>query len=198
MRRPRFSLRALMILVGFCAVAFAALRDGSDLSASILFTGALALGGSAILAAVYRKGRPRAFYAGAAAFGRGYLALTFGPGLKAAVRPRLVTTSLLEPLYSTTHPETIQLQLVSGITARWNPSSFSPNSQSAFIDIDSDGSQDLLVAQPSSGTFKIVRSGESFQDIGHALSAILAGLMGGWLAAALQSGRDRPSESKPQ
>ena len=91
--KVRFSLLWLMALVLLVAVGFAALGNPTGLWASALFTLAVFLLCVAVLGAVFRHGRRRAFWVGFATFGLAYLVLTFvSAGLSP---PPLLTTELL-------------------------------------------------------------------------------------------------------
>jgi hypothetical protein len=94
--RFRTSIRGVMAVVLLFAVGVAALREADDLWASALFSLTLGILGVAALGAAFRRGRSRASYAGAAAFGWAYMALCFGPWATDAIRPHLATTRLLD------------------------------------------------------------------------------------------------------
>ena len=69
MRRFRFGIGILVILVLFLGVGFAALRESSDLWESGVFTLTLAALLTSILLAVHRTESRRAFWIGFALFG---------------------------------------------------------------------------------------------------------------------------------
>src|SRR4051794_19378670 len=102
MRLPRLSIAALMGLILFVAVAIATLRNADELWTSILLSLALLNFGVAALGAAFRRGRSRAFSAGAAFFGFGYLGLAFGP-----ISPQLASTKLLDYAYPRIHASTV-------------------------------------------------------------------------------------------
>jgi hypothetical protein len=104
MRHLRISIGGLMALVILAGVGFAALRSASELGASLLFTLALGLLATAILGAMFRRGRQQAFWAGFALFGLGSMLLGFGPWADTAIRPRLLTTRLSHQLYPMFNP----------------------------------------------------------------------------------------------
>jgi hypothetical protein len=94
MGRASISIAGMLGVVLFGAVALAALRSGSDLWLSGVYTTALGVLGFATLGAVLRRGPARAYWVGFAIFGWGYLALANG----AETRQRLLTTHLLDEI----------------------------------------------------------------------------------------------------
>ena len=68
MSRPYFSLGTLLQMVLSAGVAFAALKSPSELWASALFTTAVAFLLVAVLMAVHRRDRARAYWLGFALF----------------------------------------------------------------------------------------------------------------------------------
>ena len=99
MSRPRFSLGTLLLMVLSAGVAFAALKSPSELWASALFTPAVAVLLVAVLLAVHRRDRARAYWLGFALFGWVYLILSLVP----ETAPRLATTGLLDALFARVH-----------------------------------------------------------------------------------------------
>ena len=102
MSRPRFSLGTLLLMVLFAGVAFAALKSPSDTWASALFTAAVAVLLVAVLLAVHRRDRGRAYWLGFALFGWVYFILSLVP----ETAPRLATTGLLDALFARVHGHT--------------------------------------------------------------------------------------------
>src|SRR3954469_4655958 len=102
--RLQFPIAWLLAAIGCCGVAFAALRSATDWWASIVFTATLIGLSFSALYAVFRKGPRRAFWAAFAAFGSGAILLAFGPGCETSIRPRLLTTRLLDSLFLMVHP----------------------------------------------------------------------------------------------
>src|SRR4051795_7359154 len=86
----RFSIRTLMAFVLVSAVALAALSNANEPWAGMMLLLALAAVGVAVLGAVLRNGRERAWWLGFAVFGGGYLVAALCP-----VRSELATTYLL-------------------------------------------------------------------------------------------------------
>jgi hypothetical protein len=88
MRRFRFHISGLLAVVLGLAVAFAALREATDLWDWGLFTAAAGLLLVSVLLAVHRRDRKRAFWLGFALCGWAYLAASLVP----PVESRLLTT----------------------------------------------------------------------------------------------------------
>jgi hypothetical protein len=100
MRPPRFTLATLMGLIVFVGVAIAALRDANQVWAGLTFTATLGILTTAVLGAAFGFGGRRAFLAGAAFFGFGYLVLATDP----ATGEFLLTTRLIDRLYTLMYP----------------------------------------------------------------------------------------------
>src|SRR5580704_16254064 len=100
----RFSLAGLMGLVIACGVGFAALSSNSPLWSDVVMTLVLGTLFTAVLGAVYRRKRDRAFWCGFLLFGWGYMILAFGPWFQTEIRPHLITTPLLDFLHGRITP----------------------------------------------------------------------------------------------
>src|SRR4051812_42711052 len=88
MARPRFSIATMLLVVLGVGVAVAALRASNDAWDSGIFGLTLLILLTAVLLAVHRTERGRAFWLGFALFGWGYLVASLVP----AVVSRLPTT----------------------------------------------------------------------------------------------------------
>ncbi len=197
MRRIRFTIANLLVVVLFVSVGFAALRESSDLWDIGLFSLTLGVLLISILLAVHRTESRRAFWLGFAIFGSAYLALSLVPSLES----RLITTKALALLGSNI------------------PRSSPSGAGIVYLDYDNDGSIDLYVANNSqqnalyrnkgNGTFEdvtaatglnsarlsnisgapsLVRSSgttENFVRIGHSLVALITAFLGGQLSRHL-------------
>jgi hypothetical protein len=96
MRRFRFRIGTLLILIVFLGVGFAALRQANDLWDRGLFTLTLGVLLVSVLLAIHRHEGRRAFWIGFALFGWVYLGLTSIP----TIESRLLTTQALAYLDS--------------------------------------------------------------------------------------------------
>ncbi len=186
MKRFRFNITSLLVVVLLVAVGFAALRESSDLWESGLFTLTLGVLLTSILLAIHRSGKRRAFWMGFALFGWIYLGLTLMPSTES----RLITTKAFGYLDSKVPRRSSKVftYLLSDI--RWSaPSTKTPN-----LAFTPDGNQ---IASASHGpvwvwdtaTGKLLGgwSGttENFVRIGHSLFALLMGWVGGQLSRRL-------------
>lgn len=79
MTRFRMSIAGVMLLMLPVAVGLAALRDPSELWASVLFTVTLLALLVSVLGTVARRGPARLAFFGFVLFGASYLVLAFGP-----------------------------------------------------------------------------------------------------------------------
>jgi hypothetical protein len=96
MRRFRFNIASLLVIVLFVAVGFAALRESTDLWESGVFILAIGVLLTSILLDVHRTESRRAYWIGFAVFGWIYLALTLVP----SIGSRLITTQAFAYLNS--------------------------------------------------------------------------------------------------
>jgi hypothetical protein len=187
MKPFRVSIAGLMAVVLLVAVGVAALRSASDLWAGALFTLALGVLAIAALGAVSLRGRQRASWAGFAALGWGYLLLAFGPWCDTAIRPRLLTTKLLDILaaWKAPAPQGIAMSRApQPLRLSWDVSTFRPatGSDSSTILLDESMSvtpSNVVQWLPPVTPGPAGPSRESSQDIGHALAALLVAFLGG-------------------
>ncbi len=113
MRRFRFHIGSLLVLVLLMGVGFAALREANDVWDGGVFTLTLGVLLISILLAVHRMGSRRAFWIGFALFGWSYIGLASIPQVAA----RLVTTKALAYLDSKIPGRDIVIQAVFGINS---------------------------------------------------------------------------------
>lgn len=199
MKRSALSLAGLMGLVLLACVGLAALRSGDDLWDSLVTTMTLAVLGMAVLGALFQRGTRRAFCAGFAIFGFGYLTLATGPWFEDAVGPRLFTTKLLETLYVVWNPEGHWMS-----TRLWDPRNGRPISLPSTVSTPAAISRGQRLA--AAGTTRSVwpwafgtdiPNPYSFQGIGHALCALAAGMIGGLVARRFHAGSSPPAALEP-
>lgn len=187
MKRIRFNIARLMVVVLFVAVGFAGLREANESWDSGLFALTLVVLLCSILLAIHRTEKRGAFWLGFALFGSAYLGLSLVPSIES----RLITTRGLVYLDSKI-PRSIR-------------------SAFEYFDYDSDGETDLFVTNyphpiplqiskgngtiedvtpaAESNTAWVVKSlvGSSgttfhFARIGHSLVALIAAFLGGLLS----------------
>ena len=104
MRGLRFSIAGLMAAVLAAAIAFAALRSGSQAWSGGLFLATQASLGLALVGAFCRRGEKRAWWIGFALFGWLYLTGSFASDDH---RPRLPTQLLLDEIYARVRGEPV-------------------------------------------------------------------------------------------
>jgi hypothetical protein len=205
MRRIRFHIGTLVVLVLILGIAFAALRESNEDWDSGVFSLVLTVLLLSILLAVHRTERRRAFWLGFALFGAAYLCLTLVP----PIETRLITTKALAFIDSK-----VPRSIPAGI---------------AYADFDRDGKMDLYVVNQShsdalylnkgNGTFQDVTASaglnsgnqatgrgsfyfstgrllvrgsvgttENFTRIGHSLIALIVAMIGGQLSRHIYRG----------
>jgi hypothetical protein len=195
MKRFRFNIASLLVVVLLVAIGFAALREASDLWESGVFALTLGVLLIAILSAVHRTDSRRAFWLGFSLFGAAYLGLSLVPPIES----RLITTKVLALLESKVSDRPI---VISGrVWDTWsrNQGQNNPSVNSASIAFSPQGN---LVASGNEGVIRVWNlsgsnllgtwSGttENFMRIGHSLLALITALVGGQLSRRLY-GKDR-------
>jgi hypothetical protein len=96
MRRYRFSIRGLMVLIVMLASAFAALRYPSRFWANVWFSTALAAVTLALPTALFSRDGERAFWTGFAICGWVYFAMSLAPWIHQETSYQLLTTTILD------------------------------------------------------------------------------------------------------
>ena len=99
MRFARFTIADLVQAVLLCAVAMAGLMFASTPWGAAALSVALAVLTLAPLGIIYRRGERRAFWTGVVLCGWAYLTLSSGPWFISFVRPKLITSRMLEWAY---------------------------------------------------------------------------------------------------
>jgi hypothetical protein len=142
MRRFRFHIGSLILLILVLAIAFAALRESNQMWESSVFPLTVATLLTSVLLATHRTGERWTFWLGFALFGWAYLGLSLVP----SIEPRLVTTKVLAFIDSR-----ISRSSPAGIT---------------YVDYDNDGTLDLFVANNSQPNALYVNKGNgAFEDV---------------------------------
>src|SRR5262249_47811250 len=104
LRRPRFSIASLLVVIGILGVALAALRNPSYLWANVTFTMAFASLVLAIVNPISGRAARRAYWLGFPVSGGAYFAVCSLPGLRDSVCPRLATEVIFDLLYPNMAP----------------------------------------------------------------------------------------------
>jgi hypothetical protein len=193
MRRIRFNIASLLVVVLFLAVGTAALRESNEVWDSGVFTLTLAVLLTSILLAIHRREARRAFWMGFALFGGGYLALS----LVLSIESRLATTKTLAYLDSKVpgRPQNfIRLHVTGGTPGnRVHSVAFSPDGNR--LATSSPGTVRLWDATTGRLLGGWAGTTENFVRIGHSLIALLAGWFGGLLSRRLWRASRSPQES---
>ncbi len=199
MRGFRFSIASLLVFILICGVAFAALKESSDLWDSGVFTVTLGALLVSVLLAIYRSGARRSFWVGFALFGGSYLALS----LIAPLEGRLITSKALAFLHSKLPgqpPATV------AFVVHCNGSGALSQQQLQTITLTGSGNQTNSAGQAvfrvwNASTGKLLggwgSSTENFVRIGHSVLALLLAWFGGLLSRRLSCRRDQPRCSVP-
>ncbi len=198
MRRFRFNIASLLVVVLILGVAFAALRESSDHWDCGVFTLTLCVLLVSILLAVQRCEARRAFWLGFVLFGWIYLGLSLVPSIES----RLITTKALAYL-DTKVPGRTQGYFTIQVTGTI---SGTPGNQVQAVAFSPQGNQ---LATSSLGTVRLwdaatgrllggwAGTTENFVRIGHSLLALLAGWLGGLLSRRLWRASRPLEESTP-
>jgi hypothetical protein len=173
----RLSIRKMMSLVVFAALAMVALRGIDKQSAGPL----LALAAGAVWLNVVRavRGEDRAWCIGYAVFSGGYLILAFAPIISSWVAPSLPTTLLMEFGYARSvgpPPRVTEQQMKA-----YNEASaqFLRHRAEASPPVGKEFDAMMDVLKTVGNLIRRVEGHESFRGSGHALVALFAGIMGG-------------------
>jgi WD40 repeat protein len=184
MRRFRFHLGTLVILVLILGIGLAALRESNEIWDSGVFTLALGILLISILLAIHRTETRRAFWLGFALFGSTYLTLSLVP----SIENRLLTKKALTYLDSKVPGQSPGVFAVplTGI------GSDATSNQVQDVAFSIDGRQ---LATSSQGRVRLWDTTKNFVRIGHSLFALLAGWFGGQLSRRLWQASRSPGES---
>jgi WD40 repeat protein len=196
MKRIRFNIASLLVVIFILGVGFAALRESNDTWDSSVFTITLVVLLISIMLAVHRAEQRRAFWLGFALFGSAYLGLSLVP----SIEPRLITTKALDYLDSKVPGRpTAVLNVLFSATIPGGPSN-----QAQVVAFDQNGNR---IATASQGAVRLwnattgkVLSGwsgttENFVRIGHSLFALIAAFLGGQLSRRLYRSSIHPEIS---
>ena len=184
----RFHLGTLVILVLLLGVAFAALRESSEIWDSSIFSITLGILLISLLLAIHRTDQKRAFWIGFAVFGWIYLGLSLRPSTES----RLITTKGLAYLDSKV------VRPISRSEALYDLLVENDSQPNALVINKGNGDwiADVTAAGSNPTRFTNILAGrsltgfgttENFVRIGHSLLAIVAALLGGQLSRYLSA-----------
>jgi hypothetical protein len=169
-RIPRFSLAALLTVILVLSAGFAALRIPCGMTLNLVFTALSAMLAWSVLAAILGRGRRQVFWAGFAVFTWPYLIaaysqfdvrlLTYGWNPAEGYLP---SSRLWAELYPVFHREPADQN---ALFAAWNPGYNRPTRLAAPILYD--------------------LNRQYFIQIGHALSGLIVGMLGGVVALRIR------------
>ena len=199
MRSFRFSIAGLIVFTLVCGVAFASLKESSDLWERGIFSFTLLFLLAAVLLAMHRTESRRAFWLGFALFGSAYLGLSLVP----PVESRLISSQGLEYLRSK-FPGLSPLSYIYTITST-GPGGPSP--VTATLALSPSGNSVPGRVQNSVKVWSLpavpLRTGsgsspENFVKIGHSWLALALAYLGGILSRRLSRAPKRSSCRKSQ
>lgn len=180
MRKPRFNIASLLLVVLVVAVGVAALRDSNEIWDNVLFTLTVGVLLISVLLTIHCTGKRRAFWMGFAVFGAVYLGLSLVPSIES----RLVTTKALGYLDSKV------FRPVTGGAAY--PRTDSSNDGELDLYVVNNWQSKALDPSKGSGMFQAVTTitalgasaarSMNFMRIGHSLFALFIGFLGGQLS----------------
>ncbi len=186
MRWFRFNIAGLIAFTLICGVAFASLKESSDLWERGVFSFTLLFLLVAVLQAIHRTESRRAFWLGFALFGSVYLGLSLVP----PVESRLISTQGLEYLRSKV-PGQSPLNYIYTITST---SAGGPSQSTTTIALSPNGNPVPGTVQNSvrvwSSAAVPLRTGlgslpENFVKIGHSWLALALAYLGGTISRRL-------------
>jgi hypothetical protein len=188
MKRLRFHIGTLVILVPLLGICFASLRESNQIWDSTIFTLILGVLLTSILLVIHCTESRRAFWLGFALFGSAYLGLSLIP----SIGHRLITTKALHYLYSKVPDDAFVVtdQVGQGVTGNQKKHKIAPPFQGLIV---KKRNQDDIspvyynrAAKYTAYKTKLRGSGsgktEKFVRIGHSLMALLMAWIGGQLS----------------
>ncbi len=184
MRIPRFTIRSLLGVVLFVAIAVAALRASTDAWDGWLFALTSLILLTTVLLAVHRTDRKRAYWLGFALFGWTYLVASLVP----SIGSRLPTTRGLVLIDSMIPGRETTISAVFGYTSTAGPNpvqwfAFPP--QANTVVSTSQGKSRVWDSWSGNVLAGTGGTTENFVRIGHSLLALLLACIGGHLSRYL-------------
>jgi hypothetical protein len=196
MRLPRYTIRSLLGVVLFVAIAAAALRAADDAWESGVLGLTLLVLLTAVLLAVHRTDHKRAYWLGFALFGWVYLIVSLIPPIGSRL-PTTMGLTFIDSKIPGRHRAWATTVLTFTSTAGTNPvqTVASPPQGSTLASSSQEVIRvwDLTTGKLLTGPFATT---ENFIRIGHSLLALLLAFVGGHLSRHLY-GRGREDRSNP-
>ena len=198
MRRIRFHLGTLVILVLLLGVGFAALRESNETCDSSIFTLTLVVLSISRLLAIHRTEERRAFCLGFAAFGSAYLVFSLVPSIES----RLITTKALAFLDSKVPRSIPAADALYDIVVV-------NKSRPIAVDVNKGNGnlKNMAVVAGSNRLFSRILAGpslvgfsdttETFVRIGHSLFVLIAAFVGGQLSLHLCANHSKRTSELP-
>jgi hypothetical protein len=186
MRRLRFNIANLLLVVLVLGLGFVAVRESNDLSESGIFTMTLVALLVSPLVAIHCSGARRTFWIGFALLGGGYLVLSLVPPNES----RLMTTRALAYLDSKVPGRSPAISLYTNLVMNTGIG----GDQVRGVIFGTDGNQIVSFSQGQGWIRDVMNSRllggwagttENFVRIGHSLLALIAAWVGGLLSRRL-------------
>jgi hypothetical protein len=189
MRRFRFSIGSMMVLIVVLGVAFAALHFPTPIWANVWFSLALAAVTFAILAAVYSRGEQRAFWVGFATCGWVYFVASMGPWFQAETGFQLVTTTILDLMAPTLVQKDYLLRKYIG---QFNPPSAPiPPTPWQIWNLP-----DFSIGRVWRTGYVTLQSPPLYFRVGHGVFSVVIALLGGEAVRSLAAMRSQPATTE--
>ncbi len=174
MGRLRVTIAGVMGLVALAALAIAALRSATPLSASALFSLDVAAVFGATVAALTLRGRARAVWGSFALCGGGYLWMSLAPPGPGGTAPHLITDALIDVAYRRPADQNRGLLIMGS-----GPNSFGGSYQVPY------SSRGYWLGRPGAGEFSPIFIPKPIYQTAHALIALATAAAGTMLALLL-------------
>jgi hypothetical protein len=173
MKRLRFTIGELILVVIVVAIGLAAIHSGSAIWAGVMTSIAFFVIITSILGVVFGRGMRRVYWSGFALLGWSYILLAYTPSLRPYVGRFLLAPNLFDYLAEVLHAQG-QGGTGGGL---------------ASLPVEVLGS--LATAGGFGGGTVLNVNMTDFEAIGKAMEALLWAFLGGWVACYFASGQDQ-------
>jgi hypothetical protein len=203
LRALRITIVGMMAVVLACGVAFAALRDASDVWEGAVLMATVSILGAAILGSRSGRASDRAWWQGFALFGWGYLIATMAPWFGHEVGTKLPTSMALNYLQRLAVGAPKSATLTGNVSIK-DPS-YSITTESLRIDypdgrttiMDPKGEDvSLLLGRTARTALPGAINREAFLRVGHCSFAFLAAIIGALIGRHFYSAEEQLPEPK--